>query len=105
MDADEVMQLIRTVMESTNAGIPLDTRTLGKTGAVTQRIPEEFIKDLQEIQRDKVSFVGSKGGSAVLRSSALTRRDKIHLMKLGLGKGLLDSDLEGKFHSIKLMHL
>lgn len=95
MDADEVMQLIKTVLESTKTGVPLETQTLGKTGVLAETMSKEFIEDLQKLQRDKVAFVGSKGGHTVMNSTALTRRDKIHLMKLGLGKGLMDKELEG----------
>jgi hypothetical protein len=96
MDADEVMKLIKTVIESTQAGIPLETHTLGKTGAMAQTLPEDFLKDLEIYQKDKVNFIGSKGGSTVMSTTSLTRRDKIHLMKLGLSKGLMDGDL-GEF--------
>ena len=92
LDAEEVIRLLKTVIESTKAGIPLDTPTLGLTGANAQQIPEELIKDLNEFQKDKISFIGSRGGSTVIQSNELNRRDKIMLMKLGLGKEFLASE-------------
>lgn len=94
MDADEVMKLIKTVIESTQAGIPLETQTLGLTGSINKTLPQDFLKDLEAVQKDKVNFIGSKGGNTVMNTTSLTRRDKIHLMKLGLAKGLMDSDLD-----------
>ena len=94
LDTDDVMKLIKTVVESTNAGIPIETQTLGRTGAIAQTLPQDFIKDLETIQKDKINFIGSKGGSSVMNATALTRRDKIHLVKLGLGKGLVDNEID-----------
>lgn len=96
LDAEEVMELIKTVMESTQKGVPLETQTLGKTGALTKTLPQEFISDLEKLQKDKINFIGSKGGVSVMQATNLTRRDKIYLMKLGLAKGLMDDDLGGK---------
>lgn len=96
MGTDEVMKLLKTVIESTKSGVPLETQTLGASGAKTQNVSEEFINDLVKYQKDKINFVGAKGGSSVMQATSLTRRDKITLMKLGLSKGLLDDDLKGK---------
>ncbi|CAI2360854.1 unnamed protein product [Moneuplotes crassus] len=94
MDSDEVMKLIKTVVESTNAGIPLETQTLGRTGAIPQDLSNEFLKDLETIQKDKINFIGAKGGHSVMNSTALTKRDKRILANLGLSKGLMDEDLD-----------
>lgn len=95
IETDDVMKMLKTVMESANRGIPLETQTLGQTGVLTETLPKEFIKDLETIQKDKIKFIGSKGGSSVMNATALTRRDKIHLVNLGLSKGLMDKELEG----------
>lgn len=95
MDADEVMRLIKTVIESTQAGIPLETQTLGQTLPMAQTMPENFLKDLEQIQRDKINFVGTQGGNTIMNTTALSRRDKVHLVNLGLGKGLMDKDIDG----------
>jgi len=100
MDADEVAKLMKTVIDSMKVGIPVETSTLGSIGAQTQPLSQEIINDLEQLQRDKINFIGSHGGASSLHPSALTRKDKLHLVKLGLGKGLLDDDLKGKLQSI-----
>ena len=92
LDAEEVIRLLKTVIESTRAGIPIDTPTLGLTGASAKEIPEELIKDLNEFQKDKINFVGARGGSTVIQSNELSRKDKITLMKLGLGREFLATE-------------
>jgi hypothetical protein len=92
-DAEEVARLIKTTVESMNKGVPIDTQTLGMAG---ETLPQEFIKDLEQIQKHKIKFIGSQGGSSLMRATALTKRDKLQLVKLGLSKGLLEEDMKGK---------
>lgn len=96
LDTEDVMKLIKTVVESTQKGVPLETNLLGVTGANAQQLPKDLIKDILELQTDKINFVGSLGGTSVLQSNELSRRDKINLLKLGMGKGLFDKDTEAK---------
>ena len=93
IDTHEVVKLIKTVVESTQKGIPLETTALGATGAESQILPKELIEDLIKHQQDKVNFVGSQGGTTILNSKELNRRDKINLIKLDEGKDSLEKEL------------
>ena len=43
-----------------------------------------------------MNVFGSQGGTTVLQSKELSRQDKINLLRLGVGKNLLDHDTESK---------
>lgn len=44
----------------------------------------------------KMNVFGSEGGMAVLQSKELSRQDKVNLLRLGVGKNLLDPETEAK---------
>ena len=49
--AEDVAKLIETVVESTKAGIPVEAKTLGLTGANIKEIPDNLIQDLIKDQK------------------------------------------------------
>jgi hypothetical protein len=44
-------------------------------------------------------FIGSQGGISYLQAPDLTPIDKINLIKMGIGKGILERDTEAKLLS------
>jgi len=44
----------------------------------------------------RMNLFGSQGGMSVLQSRELSRQDKVNLIRMGVGKGLLDSETEAK---------
>jgi hypothetical protein len=43
-----------------------------------------------------MNVFGSEGGVTVLQSKELSRQDKVNLLRLGVGKNLLDPETEAK---------
>lgn len=48
---------------------------------------------------DRMHFIGAQGGINYLQASDLTPIDKINLIKMGIGWGVLEKDTEAKLLS------
>ena len=57
---------------------------------------KNLLELLQSEQSYKMNVFGAEGGMTVLHSKELSRQDKVNLLRLGVGKNLLDPETEAK---------
>lgn len=78
----------------------LQNPTMNQEGLSAEAKQEMNKKNLLELLKSesqyKMNVFGTQGGMSLLQSKELSRQDKINLIRLGIGKNLLDQETEAR---------
>ena len=89
----ELMSKIQTLMDQ-NASMPVDHQLIGTMGAQGSSMQGDFMNQFLKTQHERIQFIGTMGGVSYMQSRELSGVDKINLMKMGIGRGILDRETE-----------
>ena len=76
-------------------GAAAENTIIGVTGAKADQNPD-FLKEMIRTQIERYQFIGSQGGMQYIHANELTPIDKINLIKMGIGRGVLEKETEQK---------
>ena len=89
----ELMSKIQTLMDQ-NASMPVDHKLIGNMNLPSSSMSGDFMNQFLKTQHERIQFIGTMGGVSYMQSRELSGVDKINLMKMGIGRGILDRETE-----------